>query len=150
GSAREPSPHRAAHDGEHRRDEGRERLPLLPDHAGGGCRGEGTRRADESRGRPRARRRAHRSCETLLMRFLVCLKQVPDSTVRVKVGTDGRAIATEGVTWSISPYDEYAVELALERKDADPTTVVSVVTLGPARARDALRQALAMGCDDAT
>lgn len=84
------------------------------------------------------------------MRFLVCLKQVPDSTVRVKVGGDGRSIATEGVTWSISPYDEYAIELALERKDADPSTVVSVVTVGPARSRDALRQALAMGCDDAT
>ncbi len=84
------------------------------------------------------------------MRFLVCLKQVPDSTVRVKVGGDGKSIATEGITWSISPYDEYAIELALERKDADPSTVVSVVTVGPARSRDALRQALAMGCDDAT
>ncbi len=84
------------------------------------------------------------------MRYLVCLKQVPDSTVKVKVGSDARSIATEGITWSISPYDEYAIELALERKDADPATVVSVVTVGPARARDALRQALAMGCDDAT
>jgi electron transfer flavoprotein beta subunit len=84
------------------------------------------------------------------MRFLVCLKQVPDSTVRVKVGSDGKSIATEGITWSISPYDEYAIELALERKDADASTVVSVVTVGGARARDALRQALAMGCDDAT
>jgi electron transfer flavoprotein beta subunit len=84
------------------------------------------------------------------MRFLVCIKQVPDSTVRVKVGSDGRSVATEGITWSISPYDEYAIELALERKDADASTVVSVVTVGPARSRDALRQALAMGCDDAT
>ena len=84
------------------------------------------------------------------MRFLVCLKQVPDSTVKVKVGGGGKAIATEGITWSMSPYDEYAVELALERKDADPTTLVSVVTVGSARGRDALRQALAMGCDDAT
>src|SRR3954466_14041943 len=84
------------------------------------------------------------------MKFLVCLKQVPDSTVRVRVGGDGRSIATDGVTWSISPYDEYAIELALERKDADPSTVVSVATVGPARARDALRQALAMGCDDTT
>ncbi|HZP96981.1 MAG TPA: electron transfer flavoprotein subunit beta/FixA family protein [Candidatus Limnocylindria bacterium] len=84
------------------------------------------------------------------MRFLVCLKQVPDSTVRVKVGSDGRSIATDGITWSISPYDEYAIELALERKDADPSTVVSVVAVGAARTKDALRQALAMGCDDAT
>ncbi len=84
------------------------------------------------------------------MKFLVCLKQVPDSTVRVKVASDRKSIATEGITWSISPYDEYAIELALERKDADPATTVRVVTVGPARSRDALRQALAMGCDDAT
>lgn len=83
------------------------------------------------------------------MKLLVCLKQVPDSTVRVKVAPDGKGIVTEGISWSISPYDEYAIELALERKDADPATTVGVVTLGPARARDALRQALAMGCDDA-
>ena len=84
------------------------------------------------------------------MKFLICLKQVPDSTVRVKVGSDRKSIATEGITWSISPYDEYAIELAMEHKDAEPSTVVSVVTVGSARTRDALRQALAMGCDDAT
>ena len=84
------------------------------------------------------------------MKILIPLKQVPDSTVRVKVGPEGKAIVTEGITWSISPYDEYAIEMALERKDADPTTVVAVVTVGPARSRDALRQALAMGCDEAS
>jgi len=84
------------------------------------------------------------------VKILVCLKQVPDSTVRVKVAPDGRSIMTEGITWAISPYDEYAIEVALERKDADPATTVSVVAMGPARSRDALRQALAMGCDDAT
>jgi electron transfer flavoprotein beta subunit len=84
------------------------------------------------------------------MKFLVCLKQVPDSTVRVKVAPGGKSVVTDGITWSISPYDEYAIELALEHKDGDASTTVSVVTLGPARSRDALRQALAMGCDDAT
>src|ERR671936_245575 len=84
------------------------------------------------------------------MKILIPIKQVPDSTVRVKVATDGTSIASEGITWSISPYDEYAIEMALERKDADPGTTVSVVTVGPPRARDALRAALAMGCDDAT
>ncbi len=83
------------------------------------------------------------------MKILVCLKQVPDSTVRVKIASDGKGIVTDGITWAISPYDEYAIELALEHKDADPATTVSTVTVGPARARDALRQALAMGCDDA-
>ena len=84
------------------------------------------------------------------MRFLVCIKQVPDSTTRVKVAPDGKAIATDGLTWSISPYDEYAIELALEHKETAPDTVVSVISVGGPRTKDALRQALAMGCDDAT
>jgi len=84
------------------------------------------------------------------VRVLICIKQVPDSTTRVKVAPDARSIVTDGVTWSISPYDEYAIELALEHKDSAPETVVSVVTVGGPRAKDALRQALAMGCDDAT
>ena len=84
------------------------------------------------------------------MKILIPLKQVPDSTVRVKVAPDGKSVVTEGITWSISPYDEYAIEMALERKDADSSTVVAVVTVGPARSRDALRQALAMGCDEAS
>jgi electron transfer flavoprotein beta subunit len=83
------------------------------------------------------------------MKILVCIKQTPDSTVRVKVGPDGRSIDPAGVTWAISAYDEYAVELALEHKDRDKESAVTVVTLGPARARDSLRQALAMGADDA-
>ena len=84
------------------------------------------------------------------MRFLVCIKQVPDSTTRVKVAAGGKAIVTDGVTWSISPYDEYAIELALEHKDAAADTIVSVISVGGPRTKDALRQALAMGCDDAT
>jgi electron transfer flavoprotein beta subunit len=84
------------------------------------------------------------------MRFLICVRQVPDSTTRVKVAPDGKAIVTDGVTWSISPYDEYAIEIALEHKDAAADTVVSVISVGGPRTKDALRQALAMGCDDAT
>jgi electron transfer flavoprotein beta subunit len=83
------------------------------------------------------------------VRLLVCLKQVPDSTARLKVAPDGKSIITEGIQLAISPYDEYAIELALERKDTDASTAVAVVTVGPARARDALRAALAMGCDEA-
>ena len=84
------------------------------------------------------------------MKILIPLKQVPDSTVRVKVAPDGKSIATEGITWSVSPYDEYAIEMALEHKEKDAATVVAVVSVGPARSRDALRQALAMGCDEAS
>ena len=65
------------------------------------------------------------------MKILIPLKQVPDSTVRVSVAPDGKSIKAEGITWSISPYDEYAIEMALERKDADPSTVVALVTSVP-------------------
>ena len=85
-----------------------------------------------------------------MTRLLICIKQVPDSTTRVKVAPDGTSVVTDGVTWSISPYDEYAIELALEHKDTAADTVVSVITVGGPRAKDALRQALDMGCDDAT
>lgn len=84
------------------------------------------------------------------MRLLICIRQVPDSTTRVKVAPDGKSIVTDGITWSISPYDEYAIELALEHKDTAADTVVSVISVGGPRTKDALRQALAMGCDDAT
>ncbi len=83
------------------------------------------------------------------MKILVCAKQTPDSTVRVKVAGDAKSVDASQITWAISPYDEYAVEMALERKDQDATTTVSVVSLGAARAKDSLRQALAMGCDEA-
>ena len=85
-----------------------------------------------------------------MVKLLVCVKQVPDSTMRIKVAPEARSIVTDGITWAISPYDEYAVEMALEKKDADPSTTVSAVSVGPARSKDALRAALAMGCDDAT
>lgn len=83
------------------------------------------------------------------MKILVCAKQTPDSTVRVKVAGDGRSVDVSQITWAISPYDEYAIELALEHKDTAAGTTVTVVSLGAARSRDSLRQALAMGCDDA-
>ena len=83
------------------------------------------------------------------MKILVCAKQTPNSTVLVQMAGDGRSIDASQMTWAISPYDEFAVELALDRKDQDATTTVAVVSLGAARARDSLRQALAMGCDEA-
>src|SRR5689334_2820261 len=120
----------------------------------GGWKANGShRRSDHLRHRHDARDAGHRvrrgGVRALVhggsdgnLKILIPLKQVPDSTVRVKVAPDGKSVVTDGITWSISPYDEYAIEMALERKDADPSTVVAVVTVGPARSRDALRQAL--------
>ncbi len=86
------------------------------------------------------------------MKVLVLIKQVPDTATQVKVGTDGRGIDVTGITWIVSPYDEFALEEALrireKRGPADAVEVVAV-TLGPDRAKEALRSCLAMGADRA-
>jgi electron transfer flavoprotein beta subunit len=83
------------------------------------------------------------------MKILVAIKQVPDTATQVKIGADPRAIDTTGITWIVSPYDEFAVEEALRIKEKRGQGEVVAVTLGPERAKEALRSCLAMGCDRA-
>ncbi|MFO7769556.1 MAG: electron transfer flavoprotein subunit beta/FixA family protein [bacterium] len=82
------------------------------------------------------------------MNLIVCLSQVPDTATRVKVGPDGRHIDEQGVSYVVNPYDEYAVEAALQLKESDGGTVTALA-IGPERAASALRTALALGCDEA-
>jgi electron transfer flavoprotein beta subunit len=67
----------------------------------------------------------------------------------VKLGSDSRGIDVTGITWIVSPYDEFAIEEALRVKDKRGQAEVVVVTLGPDRAKEALRSCLAMGADRA-
>jgi electron transfer flavoprotein beta subunit len=86
------------------------------------------------------------------MKILVLIKQVPDTATQVKVATDPRGIDPTGITWIVSPYDEFALEEALRIKEKrGPATAVEVVavTVGPDRAKEALRSCLAMGADRA-
>jgi electron transfer flavoprotein beta subunit len=83
------------------------------------------------------------------MKIFVLVKQVPDTATQVKVGSDGKAIDTAGITWIVSPYDEYAVEEALRIKEKRGQGEVVVVSLGPDRVKEALRSCLAMGADRA-
>lgn len=83
------------------------------------------------------------------MKILVAVKQVPDTATQVKVGADPKGIDTAGITWIVSPYDEFAVEEALRIKEKRGAGEVVVVTLGPERAKEALRTCLAMGADRA-
>jgi len=83
------------------------------------------------------------------MKILVTVKQVPDTATQVKIGGGGKAIDTTGITWIVSPYDEFAVEEALRIKEKRGQGEVVAVALGPDRAKEALRSALAMGCDRA-
>ena len=83
------------------------------------------------------------------MKILVPVKQVPDTATQVKIGRDARQIETGGITWIISPYDEFAVEEALRIKERRGEGEVVAVSLGPERVKEALRSALAMGADRA-
>lgn len=80
------------------------------------------------------------------MKIIACIKQVPDSEAKV-TAADGK------VSWGdaplvINPFDEYAVEGALQQKEATGGTVV-VLCVGPESAKEALKHALAMGADEA-
>jgi electron transfer flavoprotein beta subunit len=77
---------------------------------------------------------------------IVLLKQVPDTETVIKIGEDGRSIASSDIKWIINPYDEYAVEAALRLKDSQAATV-TLLSLGPPRVVESIRAALAMGAD---
>jgi electron transfer flavoprotein beta subunit len=83
------------------------------------------------------------------MKILVLVKQVPDTATQVKIGAGGKTIDTTGITWIVSPYDEFAVEEALRIKEKRGQGEVVAVSLGPDRVKEALRSCLAMGCDRA-
>lgn len=83
------------------------------------------------------------------MRIFVCIKQVPDTETRIKLQSDNHGIETSGIKWIISPYDEFAIEEAIQFKEKNPDAQVTAVTLGPkARVNNALLTAMAMGADD--
>jgi electron transfer flavoprotein beta subunit len=81
------------------------------------------------------------------MKIAVCIKRVPDSETRVKIGADGKSLDEAGVKFVMNPYDEFAVEEALRRKEKAGTGEVAVLCLGPAAAQETIRTALAMGAD---
>ncbi|PIR16314.1 MAG: electron transfer flavoprotein subunit beta [Deltaproteobacteria bacterium CG11_big_fil_rev_8_21_14_0_20_49_13] len=81
------------------------------------------------------------------MKIGVLLKQVPDTETKIKLKPDNSGFEENDVKWVINPYDEYAVEEALKLKEKVAGSEVVLVTAGPARAIDSMRQALAMGAD---
>ena len=83
------------------------------------------------------------------MNSIVCIKRVPDSETRVRIASDGRGVDRSGVKFDMNEYDKYALEEAIQRKEASGEGVVTVITVGSDDARETLRQALAMGADEA-
>lgn len=82
------------------------------------------------------------------LRIVVCVKYVPDATGDRQFAVD-RTTDRDAVDGLLSELDEYAVEQALQIKEADGDAEITVVTVGPDDAKDALRKALSMGADKA-
>ncbi len=83
------------------------------------------------------------------MKIVVCAKRVPDSAAKIRLAADGKGIDPQGVEQVISPYDEIALECAVQLKEAGTATSVTVLSLGPKESTKDLRKAMAMGADDA-
>ncbi|MEA3400686.1 MAG: electron transfer flavoprotein subunit beta/FixA family protein [Armatimonadota bacterium] len=81
------------------------------------------------------------------MNIIVCIKQVPD-TSEVQIDPETNTIVREGVPAIINPFDENAIEAAVQLVEEHGGTV-TVISMGPPQAEDALREALAMGADEA-
>lgn len=80
------------------------------------------------------------------MKIIACIKQVPDSEAKVRA--EGGQVSWGDAPLVINPFDEYAVEGALQQKEATNGTVTALC-IGPESAKEALKHALAMGVDDA-
>jgi len=74
------------------------------------------------------------------------MKQVPDTETKIQINPEGTGIVTDGIKYVMNPYDEFAVEEALRIKEKLGGTV-TIVSMGPQRATEAIRTGLAMGAD---
>ena len=83
------------------------------------------------------------------MKILVPVKRVIDYNVKPRVKADGSGVDLANVKMSMNPFDEIAVEEAIRLKEKGHATEIVAVSIGPAKAQETLRTALAMGADRA-
>jgi electron transfer flavoprotein beta subunit len=83
------------------------------------------------------------------MKILVPVKRVIDYNVKPRVKADGSGVDLANVKMSMNPFDEIAVEEAIRLKEAGSAEEIVAVSVGPAKAQETLRTALAMGADRA-
>ena len=83
------------------------------------------------------------------MKILVPVKRVIDYNVKPRVKADGSGVDLANVKMSMNPFDEIAVEEAIRIKEAGKAEEIIAVSVGPAKAQETLRTALAMGADRA-
>jgi electron transfer flavoprotein beta subunit len=83
------------------------------------------------------------------MKILVCITHVPDTTSKINFIENNTKFDPSGVQFIIGPYDDYALARAIELKEANAGTTVTVLNVGPADTEPTIRKALAIGADDA-
>ena len=83
------------------------------------------------------------------MKVLVAVKRVIDFNVKPRVKMDGSGVDLMNVKMSMNPFDEIAVEEAIRLKEKGSASEIVAVSIGPAKAQETLRTALAMGADRA-
>ena len=83
------------------------------------------------------------------MKVIVAVKRVIDYNVKPRVKMDGSGVDLANVKMSMNPFDEIAVEEAIRLKEKGTATEIVAVSIGPAKAQETLRTALAMGADRA-
>jgi electron transfer flavoprotein beta subunit len=83
------------------------------------------------------------------MKILVCISHVPDTTSKINFKDNNTRFDTTGVQFIIGPYDDYALARAIEIKEANAGTTVTVLNVGLAETEPTIRKALAIGADDA-
>ncbi len=81
------------------------------------------------------------------MKILVPIKRVVDYKVKINVKSDGSGVELANVKMSVNPFDEIAVEEAVRLKEAGKATEIIVVTIGPDKAQEQIRTAMAIGAD---
>jgi len=81
------------------------------------------------------------------MNIIVCIKQVPDTT-NVRIDPETNTLVRSGVQSIVNPFDMYAIEEAVRLKEKFGGAV-TVITMGPPQAEDALREAISLGADEA-
>jgi len=83
------------------------------------------------------------------MKIAVLMKRVPDTASVFKIGADNKSVETDNLKFVMSPYDEHAMEEAIQTREAGKAEEVIVFTMGPGNTQETIRTALAMGADRA-
>lgn len=80
------------------------------------------------------------------MHIVVCVKQVPNTT-QVRINPETNTLVRDGVESILNPFDENALEMALQLKEKHPGTRITVLTMGPPQAAEVLKEAVGRGAD---